>query len=112
MISVGGQGAPNSQAKHGGEVSSVVPADGWHAKTPLVTSTFPSAGEDWEEAGPKSHPESGGKPAEWEAVLRVPPPYFFALRLTLSYFLFTAIPANAFFAPGQQNILAALLFKL
>lgn len=76
VISVGGQGAPNSQAKHGGEVSSVVPADGWQAKTPLVTSTFPSARQDWEEAGPKSHLEGGRKPVEQEVVLRASLPYF------------------------------------
>lgn len=57
-------------------MSSVVPADGWQAKTPLVTSTFPSAGQDWEEAGPKSHPEGGRKPVEQEAVLRAPLPCF------------------------------------
>ena len=64
MISVGGQGAPNSQAKHSGEVSSVVSADGQHVKTPLVTSTFHSTGQDWEEAGPKSHPEGGRRSKE------------------------------------------------
>lgn len=79
MIPTGRQGAQNSQAKHGGEVSSVVPADSQHARTPLVTSTFPGAGQDWEAAGQKSHPEGGWGPTEGEAVLRALPTYFLHL---------------------------------
>ena len=59
MISTGGQGALNSQAKPGGEVSTVVPPDGHHARIALVTSTFPGAGQDGEASEPTLHSEGG-----------------------------------------------------
>lgn len=70
VISVGGQRAPRSQAKQSGEASPVVPADGRHARTPLV----PRARQGWEEAGPKPLPEGGRRPVEGEALLGALPP--------------------------------------
>lgn len=96
MISVGGQGAPNSQAKHNGEVSSVVSADGQHVKTPLVTSTFHSTGQDGRRLDQSLILRVGeGLRSEHEVVLRAPSPLFLALRPTLYHFLFTAVPARA-----------------
>ena len=96
MISTGGQGAQNSQAKHGGEVNSVVLPDGQHARTPLVTSTFPGAGQDWEAAEQTFHSEGGrgaygaGRSDQSSSHL------FFAFR-PMSYFaLFSAVPASAY----------------
>ena len=94
MISTGGQEAQNSQAKHGGEVSSVVPPDDQHTRTPLVTSTFPGAGQDREAAEQTLHSEGGrgaygaGRSDQSSSHL------FFAFR-PMSYFsLFSAVPAS------------------